>query len=129
MHVETHDFGKLCIGDHFIIGEMDEGENIDIDVVAKIIAIARQRFGNGKWAYISNRVNSYSLQPLVHEEAPKFERNMIAFGVVVSNRVHRHILELERAFTNGQYPFEFFDDLQSAIDWVTEVLEHANSKS
>ena len=123
MKTEKYYFGTLKIGDHFIVGEMEEGTDIQLDVVSKLIDIAHERFNRERWAYISNRVNSYSLQPLVHEELSKVEKNMIAFAVVTEKEAHIKNAELEKFFSGGKYEFECFANMENAIDWVTKLLK------
>ncbi len=91
--------------------------------VSRIIDIAHERFNGERWAYISNRVSSYSLQPLVHVEAPKFEKNMIAFAVVTDKESQIKNSELEKYFSGGQYEFEYFANIENAIAWVTKLLK------
>ena len=123
MKTEKYDFGTLKVGDHFIVGEMKEGTDIQFDVVSRIIDIANGRFNGERWAYISNRVSSYSLQPLVHEELSKVEKNMIAFAVVTDKESHIKNAELEKCFSGEQYEFECFANIENAIAWVTKLLK------
>lgn len=116
---EAYDFGRLTIGQRFIIGAMEEGSDVHLDVVSKIIDIARTRFGDDKWAYISNRVNSYSLQPMVHRQAAELEKNMIAFAVVTHDC---RLADVEKRFAGERYKFSCFAELDDAIAWVKSVL-------
>lgn len=122
MKIQKYDFGTLEIGDHFIVGEMKEGADIHLDVVSRIIDIANEAFNGERWGYISNRINSYSLNPIVHMEAPEFEKNMVVFAVVTNKDTHRINAELEKSFSDEQYKFECFLNLETAIAWVTQVL-------
>ena len=121
MKIEKYDFGTLTIGDHFIIGEMKEGSDIQLDTVSKIIDVANHNFKGEPWGYISNRVHSYSLQPLVHREAPKFEKNMVAFAVVASGDKALMQAEMEKRLIGQQYNFSCFNGLDKAIAWVKSV--------
>ena len=123
MKTKKYNFGTLKVGDHFIVGEMKEGADIQYDVVSRIIDIANGQFNGERWAYISNRVSSYSLQPLVHEELSKVEKNMIAFAVVTDKESHIKNAELEKCFSGGQYEFECFANIENAIAWVTKLLK------
>ena len=122
MKIEKYDFGTLKIGNHHIIGEMDEAADIHLDTVSRIIKIANKRFNGERWVYISNRINSYSLNPLVHMEAPKFDNNMVAFAVVTNKMSQRSNADLEKYFSEEQYKFECFLKLDEAITWAIQVL-------
>ena len=122
METKKYDFGTLKIADHFIIGEMNENTDIQLNTVSRIIEIANNTFHGEKWGYISNRVHSYSLNPLVHEQAPKFEKNMVAFAVVINSEAGQMNAELEKFISNEQYLFESFYDLEEAINWIKQIL-------
>lgn len=122
MKIEKHSFGTLTIGDHFIIGEVNEDTDIQLDDVSKIIDVANKYFKGDKWGYISNRINSYSLQPLVHHDAPKFEKNMLAFAVVSNNKKIDNYTEVERIMVDDSYAFSSFSDLDEAIIWIRSFL-------
>ncbi len=72
MKVLQFDFGQLTIDDHIIIGEVTQDRNVEMDVVSVVIETANKYFHGEPWAYISNRTNSYSLNPNVHQNASSF---------------------------------------------------------
>ena len=129
MNREKYDFGTLTFGNRFIIGEMREGADVQLETVSRIIEIAHARFNGEHWAYISNRVNSYSANPIVHIEAPKFEKKMVAFAVVANDQLRRRIVEIEKSISTGQYKFDCFVDLDAAIAWVTQVLNEESHQA
>jgi hypothetical protein len=106
------EFGELKIYKNYIVGVMNEGTHISIDIVAKITDVANERFNNKPWAYISNRVNSYSLDVTVHIEAPKFEENMLAFAAVTYRKVTSMTTNIEKGVHSPSYK-RFFKQAKS----------------
>ena len=122
MKIEEHDFGKLIVGDRFVIGEMKEGSDIHLDTVTRIIDIANSHFKGERWAYISNRIHSYSLQPLVYRQAFEFEKNMVAFAVVTNQDPKLVMAEMEKKIVEERFNFSYFGELDRAITWIKSVI-------
>ena len=118
-------FGEVTIGDHYIIGAMNEGENINIEMVSEIISLANKHFNGESWGYISNRIHSYALDPTVHIEAPDFEKNMVAFAVVTYRKQTEITTVIEKEINKIHklgYEFASFTDLDRAINWVKLII-------
>jgi hypothetical protein len=76
-------------------------------------------------AYISNRVSSYSVNPLVYKQAEKIP-NLVAIAVIPSNEKIRISAQYESQFYDR--PFGIFDNLSDAIQWVQKIIEKENQK-
>ncbi len=122
MKIEKHEFCTLTIGDRFIIDEMKEGSDIHLDTVSRIINLANSHFKGERWGYISNRINSYSLQPLVYRQASEFEKNMIAFAAVTNKESALVCSEVEKRQVGDRFEFSCFKELDKAITWVKSVI-------
>ena len=120
------DFGQLIVDDHIIIGEISQGHNVDIDVVSKIIQTAHKLFHGEPWAYISNRKHSFSSNPMVHQAASKFEKNMLVFAVVAQRPLTRNVAELEKQFKGQGYDFIICNSLPEAMERVKRILKAAS---
>lgn len=127
LRVEKLDFGTFTVGDRFIIGEAKEGANIRLAEFIRLIEIANASFKGAKWGYISKRQNEYSLQPTIHHEAPKFEKNMVAFAMVTEKSSHFNSALLEKRIVGDSYKFECFSEVETAVEWVREEVERATS--
>jgi len=119
------DFGKLHIDDHIIIGEISHGHHVGIDVVSKITQTAHKFFHGEPWAYISNRKHSFSANPLVHQLASKFEKNMLVFAVVAQRPLTRNVAKLEENFKGQGYDFIICNSLPEAEEQVKNILNAA----
>ncbi len=126
MEKEEYSFGTLEIGCHVIVGKLNEGLDAQLDVAVKIIEIARKRFNGEPWAYISNRVNSYSVQPIAYKKAAKIKHNMVAFAVVTNTPSSLVSARFEEKFATSEYKFDCFETVQDAVSWVTAILDDEN---
>ncbi len=117
------DFAIITVGDHFLIGEMKEGSDILEDAIRSVVTLARERFGDQPWAYISHRLHSYSHQPAAQVLMHKLDANLVAYAVVLGHPGHAVLLDLEKNLAEGQHAFEVFGDLEDAISWVKPLIK------
>ena len=112
------DFGIISIGDNILIGEMKEGSDVLEDAIHSIVKLAKNRFGDHPWAYISHRIHSYSHQPAAQVLMHKLDANLVAYAVVLGSPSHNILLDLERSLAEGEHEFEVFEELETSIDWA-----------
>lgn len=119
---EQYDFGTLKIGECFIIGEINEGVDVGLSTVFRIIEIANKKFKGKPWGYISNRIHSYSLSPMVYIKALEIEKGIKAFAIVANTRVQEYSAKLEKQIAEPGMNVQIFSDLDMAVSWVREEL-------
>lgn len=111
--------GELFVFDQFIINQIKEGVVIQPEH-NDILNDAIQRHFSGKnMIYISNRVKSYSVNPLTYSETEKIP-NLIAIAIIPRTKLMRRNAEYEKKFF--EKPYEIFDNLSNAIEWAHELL-------
>ncbi len=115
------DFGKVWFKDNILIAELDEGILLDVESNRKLLAIGKKNFGSEPYGYISYRVNSYAVNPMVYLESASIS-NLKAIAVVSTNAMCRNNAILERQFYKDSNSFEVFTTLDEAISWVTAQL-------
>jgi len=111
------DFGRIIFEENILIAELNEGILLDVEKNRKLLEIGRKTFNNGSYGYISNRVNSYGVNPMVYLESASTP-NLKAIAVVTTNPVCRQNAILERQFYKDSNAFEVFNTLQDAINWI-----------
>jgi hypothetical protein len=120
--VREFDFGIFYYFDGLVISEIKEGVIFDWNMAEKAVIAAQEIFGeNAPIAYISNRINSYTISPT---DWIKFynNRNRLSFySVVGSTQGSFTSLVLERMFF--QNSIHQFTDLQQAIDFSLAKIE------
>lgn len=122
MRIQQHKFEKLHIGDSFIIGEMKEGSHVSIEVVSEIIHIANANFKGRKWGYISNRLNSFSTDPLVFINAKKLDHHLVAFASVNYREASDSVTKIEEQIVGDSFKYETFTNLDDAISWIKSLI-------
>ena len=70
--------------------------------------------------YISNRLHSYSVDPMIYKKISKFE-NLIAMAIVIHDTSKLDIAKLEQQFY--EKTFMIFENLPEAILWASSELK------
>ena len=118
MRIEL-DFCTLHFFDGYVISYINEGEIVNFDKSNIITKNAVEFYGSSKFVYITNRVNSYSVDPAIYFETSKIE-NLVGFAVVSKDFKAKSNVEVEKLFLNKA--FEVFNTLEEAIAWSKLIL-------
>ncbi len=111
------DFGKVTIIDNILIAELNEGILFDVKNNRKLLKLGDKIFKGMPYGYISNRVNSYAVNPMIYLESSS-TINLKAIAVVSNNPVCQQNTLLEKQFYKEEDSFEVFDTLEAAINWI-----------
>lgn len=111
------DFGKVTIIDNILIAELNEGILFDVDSNRTLLNLGNKIFKGMPYGYISNRVNSYAVNPMIYLDS-SCTKNLKAIAVVSSNKVCQQNILLEKQFYNEENSFEVFDTMEAAIKWI-----------
>lgn len=114
------EFGENQVFEYYVIVLMKEGITVKPKHNKSLEMVAEKYFKGKKFGYISLRVNSYAVDPLVYIETSKIE-NLVAFAVVAHDGLKESNVELEKLFYTK--PFQIFHDLEKAKDWILQVIE------
>ncbi len=117
---------EVFVFDDFLIKQVKEGVKIDLEETEELKLILEEHFKNKKMAYISNRVTSYSVNPLVYKEVEKMS-NLVAIAIIPKDETMRQSAEFEKQFFNK--PFEIFENLSDAIQWVQKIILNENKEA
>ncbi len=123
MEMREFDFGTLTIRDHYIIGEMAEGADVDMAETREVLRVAGEVFHGEPWAYISHRTRAFSYNPANHRKIDPLETNLVAFAVVITDMRQEAFASIEQAAAEGIYEFGIFFELETAENWVKSMLE------
>lgn len=102
--------------------EINEGEHFDGKELDKVLIILRDYYGYHKTlAYIANRVNSYSIDPLLWSYFDKDDSILIA-GSIVSYRESTFLsANIEKQLAS--IPLKRSKTLEEAINWIQQLKE------
>ena len=113
----------LEIHDNLVIARFDEGSDIIIEDWMEIKEMLLDNF-SGKFAWISDRINSYSIDPtllLMPDFIEDFD-NFVCLAQVNYGKNLRDSTEIAKDFFPGNVPFRSFVTLDGALNWVREML-------
>lgn len=114
-------FGIISIHDNYVIGVMNEGATVTIDVNNAVLRIFDQYYKEKKFIYISHRLNSYAVDPNVYKRTAKI-KNLAGIAIVSKNQMALKNAEIEKLFIN--IPFETFINLEEATQWAAKLIIH-----
>ena len=128
MTVHHYQFGSLTVDGNMIIGEMREAEDIGVEVMHETFRLARETFGDAPWAYISNRSNSYSLQPIVYVRARETDTNLVAYAVVLPSSRTQIYTDTEKMLVDDHFEYAVFHSMDDARAWAESILSRSSNQ-
>lgn len=123
------DCGVIWVHDRILVNEMNEGALLDVETNREILQIGCDNFGEEFFGYISHRINSYAVNPMVYRESAEHPQ-LKAIAVVSQNRVTRETARLEQQFYTNKNSFGIFETLEEARSWMQEqIATYSKAKS
>ncbi len=116
----TFDFCDMTIYDNYVVVVMKEGINLTPKYNDVLVEITNKYYANKPFVYITNRINSYSVDPKIYYETSKIE-NLKGFAVVSKNYQAKINAQIEQRFFNK--PFEIFSNLDDALEWAEKFIK------
>lgn len=115
-------FGNFYLFEKYFISEINEGIHFDWEMIKTVMAEVVEFYGvDAKIGYISNRINSYSMNPQTWDKVQK-KYNMIVAGAIVSyNNMTFMNSSLEKQLAN--ISIKRCLSLDEAIEWILNLKE------
>lgn len=117
-------FCQMDIHDNHAVTTINEGVTILPEHNKIFLQIVDTHFRNKPFIYISNRVYSYAINPIVYLETAKVP-NLAGFAVVSRNPEQKMLTQVEKAFLGKE--FFLFKTLDEALLWKDGVLQELTS--
>lgn len=114
------DIGNLHLRDNHMIAEVNEGETVSKFKYKIVIEASKTYYKSKSFVYISNRIHSYAVDPIVYKKASEIE-NLVGFAVVSKNRIALKNTEIESLFSTK--PFKIFPTMEEALAWVDSIID------
>ena len=113
----------LEIHDNLVIARFDEGSDITIENWMEIREILLDNF-SGKFAWIADRINSYSIDPTLFLTPDVIEDidNFACLAQVNYGKNLKDSTEIAKDFLSVKVPFRSFVTLDDALNWAREIL-------
>jgi hypothetical protein len=118
----TFDFCDMTVYDHYLVVVVKEGIHIVPKHNDVLIEVANTHFFDKPFIYITNRINSYSVDPKIYLETAKIE-NLKGFAVVSNNYQAKVNAQIEQLFFTK--PFEIFTTTEEAFNWADDTIKKA----
>ncbi|WP_045473888.1 hypothetical protein [Winogradskyella sp. PG-2] len=116
------DFGSYYLCDDFFIMEVNEGEHFNSEKLNKLLSSLRAYYGHHKTlAYIANRVNAYSIDPVLWSYFDKDDSILIAASIVSYRDSTYLSANIEKQMAS--IPMKRALSLGEAINWVQHLKE------
>ncbi|MUU77278.1 hypothetical protein [Winogradskyella endarachnes] len=117
----TFDFCQMEIYDNHIITTINDGEHIVVEQHKVLLDVAQTYFKNSNFFYLSNRINSYSLDPKVYYQVSKIE-NLVGLAIISDNNKAIGNAQIEKLFYNK--PYKIFSNMKEAIEWGNDIINN-----
>ncbi|MCB0399270.1 MAG: hypothetical protein KDD26_06515 [Winogradskyella sp.] len=114
--------GKLLYNGKYMIAVFNEGVDLNFNNFSEVTTIIKSQFGDRPFGFISNRVNSYSINLSDANRFNEIFPNVKAYAVVAHNPITEKVFEIEQRFF--KFNRKSFRDLDDAIDWVEITLSN-----
>ncbi|AFL82289.1 hypothetical protein Aeqsu_2842 [Aequorivita sublithincola DSM 14238] len=119
------EFGLVEIYKYFVIVVMKEGITVKPEYNADLESLAEKYFKDKKFGYITNRKNSYAVNPMIYLKTSEIQ-NLVAFAVVSPDGMKATNLEVEKLFLKK--PLKHFTNIEDAKIWIVEMIENPYSR-
>ncbi|WP_109301279.1 hypothetical protein [Aquimarina sp. AU474] len=120
-------FTKVEVYNSYLINTISEGFIVMPKHNAILLDFVKEHFSNKNFIYISNRVNSYSVNPTVYYETKKIQK-LIGIAVVSKNPRQKLLCEMEGSFYKNN--LECFKTMPEALLWKDAMLtKHEKRKT
>ncbi len=120
MKTLQYPFGEIKVFRNYVIAVMKDGITVIPEFNEDLVEISKTYFKSRPFGYITHRINSYGVNPLVYLETYKIE-NLAAFAVVTTKENQISNIKIEKIFM--KFPFRHFTSLADAKNWVNSMVE------
>jgi hypothetical protein len=119
LHYYNLGYAEVYIYQNYLISKTNEGEAVLVKHKAVYEKIIKDHFEGRNMVYISNRLHSYAVDPMIYREIVKI-KNLLGIATVTYDNVKRDSAAFEKRFST--LPFEIFHELEDAISWANEFV-------
>ncbi len=119
-HVQKSDIGSIYFYNNCIVGEFNEGVTVSYKTGFNLLLNCLKHIGAQPFYLISNRVNSYAVQPTDYKYLEKVP-NLKGIAIVTLDDFGLTNAKLEAKFFKKE--FEVFKNLDAAKAWGDNLIK------
>lgn len=123
----TLDFGNFKVFENYILGTINNGVVFDAECKTAFAKLSDTYFKGRYFGYISNRVNSYSVDPTIYLDNSEEFAQLKAMAVVTNGYLQESNVNLERQFFKAE--MKAFHSIEEASLWIDKKITYSKSKS
>ncbi|MBU2940142.1 hypothetical protein KO494_11390 [Lacinutrix sp. C3R15] len=115
--------GYVNIHENYLIMEINPDITLTVKDNEILLNLVETFYKDKNFVYISNRENSYAIDPIVYFEVQKI-KNLIGLAIVSKKEITKFNASVEKHFFSK--PFEIFNNLDEATSWANNLYaEHS----
>lgn len=123
MKVINSEIGTYEVHSDMIIVRFNEAVDVNKNEIEFFVNLAKNNFApDQNFAFISNKINSYSVDPLIAIEVGKQLPNLKYFANVIHNDETKDITYIVKYAFPKTVKLNSFNTLDEALGWVKEGL-------
>lgn len=120
INIEKTEIGTFYLYPKFAIGVIDEGVNLELLQLQVLVAIHERNYHLKNFAYISLRLNSYSIDPTLYSYLLEMQ-NLKGIAVVTNRKILQQNFQIEKVFYDNK--LRIFNTLEEAITWSNNLID------
>ena len=126
--IKSYDLGyaDVFVFEHYLINQIKNDVHVSLEHVEVLKHMIKENFGDRKMVYISNRLGSYSVDPLVYPEVGRI-KNLLGMAIVTDSDIKIKNAKFEKVFYHKE--FEIFNNFEESIVWASEILTKSNLRT
>ena len=114
--------GTVSIHNGYAIARFNEGANLLADDAEEILVLIKENF-DGPFCWLSDRVNSYSIDPTMLLIMTKELPNLKAIAQTTYGNAMRDSTKIAEVYLPSDLPYKSFEKLADAKSWVQEQVK------
>lgn len=121
--VESYNFkiGNLYLFENIAISEIHEGKHLTLEAIDDYLIAISEFYGNKKsFGYISNRINSFSIEAIQFPKFVNVLKNLKTFSTIVYKNINVMTVDIEKQFC--PIPYEKSNSLYDAFISINKKI-------
>ncbi|PRP68236.1 hypothetical protein [Nonlabens agnitus] len=115
-------YAEIFIFQDYLINQIKDGVTVSMEHVHVLRDIIEENFGDRDLVYISNRVGSYSVDPLVYPQVTLID-NLLGMAIITDNVLHEKSVQFEQLFYKRE--LKVFKTFEDSIAWAAGLVRKA----
>ncbi len=114
--------GKLYFLENIVFSEIKEGKHLSIKSANEYLSLISEFYGSTKpFGYVSNRINTFSIEALDFPKFTNILKNLKVFVAVSYSHFDKMNMEIERQFC--KVPYHGAENIIESYNYVNDYLK------